>query len=154
MFPPEGKNTADSCRVLLIEKPRSSAAPCQQGNRADDLSSSMDVTALLTCSLNHLESGIKAFEAVHDEANLALLHSNTGRLMRLCAHMHAKQNTQERQFYNKALASYQRALQVLGDRKTNPIIWDTVTWDLSTTLYSRATMLQDYPIAGQKVRYE
>lgn len=109
------------------------------------------MTALLTCSLNHLESGIKAFEAVHDEANLALLHSNTGRLMRLCAHMHAKQNIQERQFYNKALASYQRALQVLGERKTNPTIWDTVTWDLSTTLYSRATMLQDYPIAGQKV---
>lgn len=65
--------------------------------------------------------------------------------------MHAKQNAQERQFYNKALASYQKALQVLGERKTNPTIWDTVTWDLSTTLYSRATMLQDYPIVGQKV---
>ncbi|XP_032675397.1 erythroid differentiation-related factor 1 [Odontomachus brunneus] len=129
-------------------------APCQQERRAEDLPSSRNVTALLTCSLNHLEAGIRAFEAVHDEANLALLHSNTGRLMRLCAHMHAKQNAQERQFYNKALASYQRALQVLGERKTNPTIWDTVTWDLSTTLYSRATMLQDYPIVGQKSEEE
>lgn len=106
---------------------------------------------LLTRSLTHLEAGVKAFETVHDEANLALLHSNTGRLMRLCAHMHVKQNTQERQFYNKALASYQKALQVLGSKKSNPVIWDTITWDLSTTLFTMATLLQDYPTTGCKV---
>jgi len=111
-----------------------------------------DVTTLLTRSLTHLESGVKAFETVHDEANLALLHSNSGRLMRLCAHMHGKQNTQERHFYNKALVSYQKALQVLGDRKTNPAIWDTVMWDFSTTLYTKATLLQDYPTAEYKVQ--
>lgn len=66
--------------------------------------------------------------------------------------MHGKQNTQERHFYNKALASYQKAVQVLGSRKTNPAIWDTVTWDLSTTLYTMATLLQDYPTAGHKVQ--
>lgn len=99
----------------------------------------------------HLESGIKAFEIVHDEANLALLHSNTGRLMRLCAHVNAKQYSRERHFYNKALTSYQKAIQVLGTRKTNPTIWDSVTWDLSTTLFTMATQLQDYPRAGNKV---
>jgi hypothetical protein len=109
------------------------------------------VTALLTCSLTHLESGIKAFETVHDETNLALLHSNTGRLMRLCAHIHDKQNAQERYFYNKAVVSYQKALQILGSRKMNQTIWDTVTWDLSTTLYTIATLLQDYPITEHKV---
>lgn len=118
----------------------------------NELSNSPDVTTLLTHSMTHLESGVKAFEAVHDEANLALLHSNTGRLMRLCAHMHGKQNTQERHFYNKALASYQKALQVLGDRKTNSAIWDTVMWDFSTTLYTKATLLQDYPMAKYKVQ--
>lgn len=102
-------------------------------------------------SLTHLEYGVKAFETVHDEANLALLHSNTGRLMRLWAHMHIKRDIQERHFYNKALVSYQKALQVLGDRNTNPAIWDTVTWDLSTTLFTMATLLQDYPTAGNKV---
>lgn len=114
--------------------------------------SNTDVTALLTRSLTHLESGITVFHDVHDEANLALLHSNTGRLMRLCAHMHDKQNTKERHFYNKALESYQKALQVLGDRKTNPVIWDNVMWDLSTTLYTMASLLQDYPTAGLKVQ--
>ncbi|XP_015600984.1 erythroid differentiation-related factor 1 [Cephus cinctus] len=117
-------------------------------------SSSPDVTALLTQSLNHLESGVKAFESVNDEANLALLHSNSGRLLRLCAHIHIKQRHQERQFYNKALISYQKALQVLGSRKTNPSIWDTVTWELSTTLYSMATLLQDYPAVGNKTEEE
>lgn len=117
-----------------------------------DESSNTDVTELLTRSLTHLESGIAAFHDVHDEANLALLHSNTGRLMRLCAHIHGKQNTQERHFYNKALASYQKALQVLGNRKTNSAIWDNVMWDLSTTLYTMASQLQDYPTAGYKVQ--
>ncbi|XP_031843039.1 erythroid differentiation-related factor 1 isoform X2 [Nomia melanderi] len=127
----------------------------QQENLNEEMSGADDdVTALLARSLNHLEAGVKAFETVHDEANLALLHSNTGRLMRLCAHMHVKQNTEERNFYNKALASYQKALQVLGTKKTNPVIWDTVTWDLSTTLFTMATLLQDYPISGCKTEEE
>ncbi|XP_068977748.1 erythroid differentiation-related factor 1 [Bombus flavifrons] len=127
----------------------------QQENLADETStSSEEVTTLLKRSLTHLEAGVKAFETVHDEANLALLHSNTGRLMRLCAHMHVKQNTQERHFYNKALASYQKALQVLGSKKSNPVIWDTITWDLSTTLFTMATLLQDYPTTGCKTEEE
>ncbi|CAL7938419.1 unnamed protein product [Xylocopa violacea] len=127
----------------------------QQENLGEETSRSSDgVTVLLTRSLTHLEAGVKAFETVHDEANLALLHSNTGRLMRLCAHMHVKQNTQERHFYNKALASYQKALQALGSRKSNPMIWDTVTWDLSTTLFTMATLLQDYPTTGCKSEEE
>lgn len=115
---------------------------------------SLPVTMLLARSLTHLEAGVKAFETVHDEANLALLHSNTGRLMRLCAHVNAKQQTQERHFYNKGLASYQKALQVLGSRRSNPAIWDTVTWDLSTTLFTMATLLQDYPTTGCKTEEE
>jgi len=72
--------------------------------------------------------------------------------MRLCAHIHDKQTVQERHFYNKALASYQKALQVLGDRKTNSTIWDNVMWDLSTTLFTMASLLQDYPTAEYKVQ--
>ncbi|XP_076241456.1 erythroid differentiation-related factor 1 isoform X2 [Calliopsis andreniformis] len=127
----------------------------QEENSTEEASgSSPAVTALLTRSLNHLEAGVKAFESVHDEANLARLHSNTGRLMRLCAHIHSKQHSQERHFHNKALASYQKALQVLGSRKSNPAIWDTVTWDLSTTLFTMATLLQDYPTTGSKTEGE
>lgn len=119
----------------------------------NDSEESSDVTLLLTRSLTHLEAGVKAFETVRDEANLALLHSNSGRLMRLCAHMHVKKQTQEKHFYNKAIVNYQKALQVLGNRKSNPSIWDTVTWDLSTTLFTMATLLQDYPTAGNKVMF-
>jgi hypothetical protein len=95
--------------------------------------------------LKHLEAGVEAFQAVHDEANLALLYSNTGRLMRLSAHMNTKHQSRERHFYNKALSSYQKALQILGTRKMNPAIWDSVNWDLSSTLFTMATLLQDYP---------
>ncbi|XP_058791779.1 erythroid differentiation-related factor 1 isoform X2 [Phymastichus coffea] len=126
----------------------------QQGETIDTDMNNTDRTMPLICSIMHLESGIKAFEAVRDEANLALLHSNTGRLMRLCAHINSKKYSRERHFYNKALASYQKALQVLGTRKTNPAIWDSVTWDLSTTLFTMATQLQDYPKAGNKTEDE
>ncbi|XP_011298230.1 erythroid differentiation-related factor 1 isoform X1 [Fopius arisanus] len=125
------------------------SAKCQQseetGGEGKSSKGSVDISWLLTESLSHLEAGIKAFESVCDEANLALLHSNKGRLMRLCAHINVDKRIQERNFYNKALVSYQRALQVLGVRKTNPAIWDTVNWDLSTTLFTMATLLQDYP---------
>jgi hypothetical protein len=64
---------------------------------------------LFTQSLYHLETGVKAFSTVNDEANLALLYSNTGRLMRMCAHFHSRDASnrhselagQERHFYNK-----------------------------------------------------
>lgn len=109
---------------------------------------------LCTKSQKHLEEGIRAFESVKDEANLALLHSNTGRLMRLKAHFQAPaaagddddtKKGQEQYFYGKAIASYQKALQILGERKYNPIIWDSVNWELSTALYSMASFLQDFP---------
>ncbi|XP_046431466.1 erythroid differentiation-related factor 1 isoform X1 [Neodiprion fabricii] len=128
------------------------AACHQQEESTDDTTT--DVATLLNQSLTHLEAGVKTFEAVHDEANLALLHSNSGRLMRLCAHIHMKQQTQERYFYNKALISYQKALQVLGTRKSNTVIWDTVTWELSTTLYTMASLLQDYPTSENKSKEE
>lgn len=99
----------------------------------------------------HFEAGIKAFESVRDEANLALLYSNSGRLMRLCAYITKKKPSRERHFYNKALTNYQKALQVLGVRETNPSIWDSVNWDLSTTLFTMAIQLQDFPNVGSKV---
>ena len=48
--------------------------------------------ALFAVSLTYLENGIKAFKIVNDEANLALLYSNTGRLMRLMAHYYSEEN--------------------------------------------------------------
>ncbi|KDR07710.1 Erythroid differentiation-related factor 1 [Zootermopsis nevadensis] len=113
---------------------------------------------LFSQSLYHLESGVKAFDAVRDEANLALLHSNTGRLMRMRAHFYSPDSSdrhselagQERHFYNKALSSYQKAVQVLGSWKNNPTVWDTVIWELSTTLFTMATLLQDFPAQNNK----
>ncbi|XP_034944634.1 erythroid differentiation-related factor 1 [Chelonus insularis] len=110
----------------------------------DNLSEPPEVSNLLKKSMKHLEDGIKAFEVVHDEVNLALLHSNTGRLMRLYAHMNAEKQSEEQMYYKKAVSSYQKALQVLGTKKTSPSTWDVVTWDLSTTLFSMATLVQEY----------
>lgn len=65
------------------------------------------VEALFAISMTHLENGIKAFKSVNDEANLALLYSNTGRLMRLMAHFYSEDgcplNKVAKSFYTKVI---------------------------------------------------
>ncbi|XP_022184914.2 erythroid differentiation-related factor 1 isoform X1 [Nilaparvata lugens] len=116
---------------------------------------------LFKAARSHLEQGVEQFESVSDNANLALLHSNTGRLMRLLAHyqQHCHQfdgeededkiavrvSKGEKYYYNRAFSSYQKALGFLGARKSNPLIWDTINWELSSALFAYATMMQDYP---------
>lgn len=127
------------------------AARYQQDNSTDTREDTREVIPLLDKSLKHFEDGLCAFEAVRDNTNLALLYSNAGRLMRQRAYVNSKQSSQERNYYKKALDYYQKALQALGSRKSNEMIWNSVTWDLSTTLYTMATLLQDYPTVEQKV---
>lgn len=66
--------------------------------------------ALFAVSLTFLENGIKAFKVVNDEANLALLYSNTGRLMRLMAHYYSEEhcplNKAAKAFYKKVIIVY------------------------------------------------
>ncbi|XP_046386982.1 erythroid differentiation-related factor 1 [Ischnura elegans] len=113
----------------------------------------------LAClSGEHFEAGIKAFGFVQDKQNMSLLHSNLGRLMQLQAHragMAARSAgliqvekrfsllKQEKIFYNKAIESYQRALDVLDSREEHPEIWDAVASGLSSALFNYATHLND-----------
>ncbi|XP_046542341.1 erythroid differentiation-related factor 1-like [Haliotis rubra] len=103
-------------------------------------------------------SGITAFSNIHDKANQALLMSNSGRLMRLCAQCYTQQtmqqsrpefSLQEKQYYSKAVDCYQNALTVLGPGEKTPNdlreIREAVKWDLSTTYFNMAMLLQDYP---------
>lgn len=53
--------------------------------------------------------------------------------------MNTKKRSQAQPFYNKPLSNYQIALI------KNLSIWDTVKWDLSTTLFKMAILLQAYP---------
>ncbi|XP_069671466.1 erythroid differentiation-related factor 1 [Periplaneta americana] len=138
------------------------AARYQEETKQTSAAGESQFQELFTRSLHHLEAGVKAFDTVHDKNNLALLYSNTARLMRMCAHFHAPTSGetptglagQERSFYNKALSYYQKALQVLCNRRSSPSVWDTVLWELSSALYTMATRLQDFPALGNKSREE
>nr|XP_018900109.1 PREDICTED: erythroid differentiation-related factor 1 [Bemisia tabaci]XP_018900110.1 PREDICTED: erythroid differentiation-related factor 1 [Bemisia tabaci]XP_018900111.1 PREDICTED: erythroid differentiation-related factor 1 [Bemisia tabaci] len=116
--------------------------------------SSETVKSLFRKSQEYLDKGIKLFEAVKDDVNLALLHSNEGRLMRLIALYHSQDqgafSPKERHFYNKALSSYQKAMAVIGCRSNNPMVWDTVNWELSTASFTLASMVQDYSSAANQ----
>lgn len=98
----------------------------------------------------YLKRGLEAFEKIKNDSNVALLYTNMGHLHRILAHASSPMerceltNT-EKLHYNKAFVNYKKALQVLGERIKCPGIWDIVRWELSTALFTMATILHDHP---------
>ncbi|XP_053407087.1 erythroid differentiation-related factor 1-like isoform X2 [Mercenaria mercenaria] len=95
--------------------------------------------------------GIEVFEEIEDIANQALLHCNYGRLMRLCATTYTqialkseKQEftPKERHYFQMAIDEYKKALS-LGSHGFRNIV-ESVRWELSTTYFNMASLLQDY----------
>ncbi|XP_078586909.1 erythroid differentiation-related factor 1-like isoform X1 [Branchiostoma floridae x Branchiostoma japonicum] len=122
-------------------------------NRASGMEHGPDQDKVLQRSLCAFESGIGAFRDAMDTTNIALLHSNTGRLMRVWAQSCVQQDKegkrgefsqQERVYYNKARDHYMKAIHILKDRSAFPMVWDSVQWELSTTFFTMATLLQDF----------
>lgn len=111
-----------------------------------------NVRKLWQQSIESFHCGIDAFHQAGDSVNHALLNSNLGRLMRLCAHCEAPETDErckeftslERRYYQKAFHSYEEALCALSRRDCSPEIWDSVSWEFSTALFTMATLLQDY----------
>ncbi|RZB41599.1 erythroid differentiation-related factor 1 [Asbolus verrucosus] len=98
----------------------------------------------------YLCRGLTIFEKVKDDANIALLYTNMGHLHRLLAHANTPENRgelspKEKLHYNKAFINYKKALQVLGDRKHCPGIWDAVRWELSTAFFNMGTIMHENP---------
>merc|ERR1719347_1571994 len=111
-------------------------------------------------SRSFLDSGIAKFESISDVSNTALLLSNSGRLSRLAGHASGLQSlgdspelsSLEGGHYKDALQYYSQALQVLCTKKAAPHIWDSVTWELSSTLFTVATLLQDHAPLSSRPR--
>lgn len=112
-------------------------------------------------SFSFFEKGMKDFEAISDSTNTALLLCNTGRLMRICAQAHCpisaddsrgEFSPEEALYYNKAIDYYLQAMRALGTRKSHPAVWDSVNWELSTTYFTLATLLQDYAPLSRKAQ--
>lgn len=95
--------------------------------------------------------GLEVFEEVEDKANQALLHCNYGRLMRLCATTYTRiaMKTEkqeftpnERYYFRLAIDEYKKALK-LGNQGFKEIV-ESIRWELSSTYFSMASLLQDY----------
>lgn len=99
-------------------------------------------------SYEFLLKGISAFEEVKDAVNLSFVLCNMGRFMRLRAHILLKGESSsniilQKKFYNEAFSYYQKALDNLDTRKSNPELWDLVNWELSTAVYTLSVQLHD-----------
>ncbi|KAJ8013964.1 hypothetical protein DPEC_G00035320 [Dallia pectoralis] len=112
-------------------------------------------------SFSCFERGMKDFEAIKDSTNTSLLLCNTGRLMRICAQAHCAVSAdqsrgefspEEALYYNKAIDYYLRAMRSLATRDNHPAVWDSVNWELSTTYFTLATLLQDYAPLSRKAQ--
>uniref|UniRef100_A0A672S9H0 Erythroid differentiation regulatory factor 1 n=1 Tax=Sinocyclocheilus grahami TaxID=75366 RepID=A0A672S9H0_SINGR len=112
-------------------------------------------------SFSCFEKGMQDFNAISDSVNTALLLCNIGRLMRICAQAHCVTTSEhsrgefspeEALYYNKAIDYYQRALKSLGCREGHSAVWDSVNWELSTTYFTLATLLQDYAPLSRKAQ--
>ncbi|XP_048864932.1 erythroid differentiation-related factor 1 isoform X2 [Brienomyrus brachyistius] len=112
-------------------------------------------------SFSFFEKGLKDFEAINDNTNMALLLCNTGRLMRICAQAHCAVSTdvsrgefspEEALYYNKGVDYYLRAMKSLGTREGHEAVWDSVNWELSTTYFTLATLLQDFAPLSRKAQ--
>ncbi|XP_064116065.1 erythroid differentiation-related factor 1-like [Macrobrachium nipponense] len=134
------------CNELGVMYMNQSAKLCEEENVGFEASKE-----LWSKSAELLNRGIEAFTQVGDIPNVALLHSNTGRLMRLCAFYCVPGGGQrvfsvtERHYYNQAINEYQKALDILKQRKKSVEIWDLVVWEFCTTLYTFASLMQDHP---------
>ncbi|CAI5654418.1 erythroid differentiation-related factor 1 isoform X5 [Oreochromis niloticus] len=112
-------------------------------------------------SFGFFEKGMKDFEAIGDSTNTALLLCNTGRLMRICAQAHCNLSGDESRgefspeealYYNKAIDYYLQAMKALASREKHSAVWDSVNWELSTTYFTLATLLQDYAPVSRKAQ--
>lgn len=118
--------------------------------------------SLTKTSLNYLKRGIQALDSINDVVNCISLYCNTGRLMRICAHVfsptqesgqRSEVTAREKHFYTKAIDYYQEAFRKLtflvassGDGNLeHKHIWDRLNWDLCTTLFTIGCLLQDHP---------
>lgn len=52
----------------------------------------------------------------------------------------------------QAIDYYLRAMKSLVSRGSHPAVWDSVNWELSTTYFTLATLLQDYAPLSRKAQ--
>ncbi|XP_046658386.1 erythroid differentiation-related factor 1 isoform X2 [Homalodisca vitripennis] len=128
--------------------------------KLNEIATKTQLDTLITLAQHHLNLGKAQFAEMNQANNLALLYSNAGRLNRLQAHfrinpLQPSLKPVERMYYEKAIQQYQDGLKTLGNRKSEPAVWDTIMFELSSTVYTMATLYQDNPPSmGEKSQEE
>ncbi|KAL7647354.1 UNVERIFIED_CONTAM: hypothetical protein RMT77_000950 [Armadillidium vulgare] len=90
------------------------------------------------------------FEEVRDTENVALLHCNKGRYLRLYAFYSSSVNGEQvnnlsvYKIYEKAVKEYEQALTLLNSKQSlNSQVRVSVVWEFSSTLFGYATLLHE-----------
>ncbi|CAF0946151.1 unnamed protein product [Rotaria sordida] len=125
---------------------------CAEAVKNLDQEAAKEIKDQFRKSFESFDAGIQAFEKINDISNIALLHSNLGRLMRYYAQFYVpvvngirqEFSQQERQSYQKAFDYYLRGLKLIENRSDLYEVYRTLSWELSNSYFTMATSLQDY----------
>ncbi|CAF0938718.1 unnamed protein product [Adineta ricciae] len=125
---------------------------CAQAVKNLDHEAAKEIKDQFRKSFESFDASIQAFEKINDLSNIALLHSNLGRLMRYYAQFYApvvngvrqEFSQQERQSYQKAFDYYLEGLKLVENRPDLIEVYRTLSWELSNSYFTMATSLQDY----------
>ncbi|XP_026805826.1 erythroid differentiation-related factor 1-like [Rhopalosiphum maidis] len=88
--------------------------------------------------------GSDIFKKINDEDNLTLINSNSANLYKYIEHYSTKYKVPINEFIKKEIFNfkngnaYKKRLSKLGDRSSNPQLWDKVYYQLSSTLFYAA----------------
>lgn len=127
----------------------------KSGNESSD-DSSEDHKETAKKAHMFLSKAITLFEGVKDSVNIIICSLNLGRFFRLLAHINlfdydgsttASLHVQKK-MYQESFNSYNRALAIIENRKSNPEFWDMVSWEFSTAVFNLAKQMQDNTPAG------
>ena len=120
---------------------------------------------------SYFETALNCFVFARDNTNQALVLSNLGQLMRVCAKSTALSEDQrftshEQQLFDSAIEYYKKAIalqkQVPKNRKATssqpdkhaPSIADNLSWELSLAYFALAERLQEHPPSDMKAQDE
>ena len=134
----------------------------KEPRKSDEASFEPPPVKLAMKSYGFLIKAVALFEGVKDTVNLIICNLNLGRFYRLSAHINTTYVTQaseflhiQRKMYHESFKSYNKALAILENRKSNPELWDMVNWELSTSTFNLAKEIQDNtPVNCNKEEHE
>ncbi|CRL02229.1 CLUMA_CG015066, isoform A [Clunio marinus] len=149
-------NVYNELGVYLMQRSQVMYNARVEHENSENIKNEQNYQQIAKKSYDFLMKAVTLFQDAEDSINLIICNLNLGRFFRLSAHINIFQEDSttkslqiQKKMYQESFNSYHRALAILENRKSNPELWDMVTWELSTSTFNLAKQMQDYGVADK-----